>query len=145
RVPQRDRADGSPDRDAIDEERRRVVQQALSLEHVQDPTRQPQPTEDRRGRRGVRRGDDGAERDRGGDRQTSQPPADPRDGRGGQPDGDDDQGRERDDVPPEVAGRGVERRVQQGGGDEERERQIGLDFEPGGRGGEGQRGAGDRG
>src|SRR5438034_292623 len=75
---------------------------------------------------------------------SSQTPDVPRDGGGGQADGDDDQGRERDDVPPEVAGRGVERRVQQGGGDEERERQIGLDLELGARGGEGQRGAGDR-
>src|SRR5438874_2696134 len=82
-------------------------------------------TEDRRGCRGVRRGDDGAERDRGRDRKTSQPPADPRDGRGGQTNGDDDEGRERNDVPSQVAGRGVERRVQQDGGDEERERQIG--------------------
>ena len=143
-MSERDRADGGPDRDAIDEECRRVVQEALSLEHVQDPPRQAQPTEDRRGRRGVRRGDDGAERDRGGDRETSQPPADPRDRRGGQADGDDDEGHQWDDVPPEVAGRGVERRVQQDGGDEERERQIGLDLELGARGGEGQRGAGDR-
>ena len=144
RVAERDRADGGADRDAIDHEGRRVVQEALSLEHVQDPLRQAQPSENRRGRRGIRRGDDGAERNCGGDREAPQPPADPRNRRGGEPDGNDDEGRERDGVPPEVAGRRVECRVQQNGRDEERERQVGLDLELGARGHEGQRGAGDR-
>jgi hypothetical protein len=143
-VSERDRADGDPDRDAIDHERSRVVEQALSLEHVQDPPWQAKPTENRRGRRGIRRGDDGAERDCGGDRETPQTPPDPRNRRGGETDGNDDEGCERDDVPPEVAGRCVERRVQQDGGDEERKRQVGLDLELGTCRDEGQRGAGDR-
>src|SRR5262249_29049656 len=133
-----------PHRDAIDHERRRVVQEALSPEHMQDPPRQAQPTENRRGRRGIRRGDDGAERDGGGDRETTQPPADPRNRCRGETDGHADGGRGRDYVLPEVARRRVERRVQQDGSDEERERQVGLDLELGARRDEGQRGAGNR-
>ena len=142
-VAQCDRADGYSHRDAVDHERRRVVQEALSLEHVEYPPRQAQPTEDRRGRCGIRRRDDGAERDRGSDRETAQPPTDPCNRCRRETDRDDHQRHERDDVPPEVARRGVERGVQQDGSDEEREGQIGLDLEVGARGDEGQRGAGD--
>ena len=77
-VSERDRSDGGSDRDAIDDQRRRVVQEALAPEHVQEPPGQAQPTENRRSRRRIRRGDDGAESDGGGDRA-----ADPG-GRGGQ-------------------------------------------------------------
>src|SRR5262249_57158715 len=73
-----------------------------------------------------------------------QPPADPRTCGGGETDGRDEEGGEGDDAPPEVAGRRVERRVQQDGRDEERERQVGLDLELGACRNEGQRGAGDR-
>ena len=95
-------------------------------------------------RRGIGRRDDGAERDRGGDRETAQPPTDPRNRCRRETDGEDDQRHERDDVPPEVTRRGVECGVQQDGSDKEREGQIGLDLEVGTRGDEGQRGAGDR-
>ena len=56
----RHRADGQP----VDQQRGRVVQEALALEDRQDPMRRPELPQNRGRRRGVGRRDDGAERDR---------------------------------------------------------------------------------
>ena len=65
---------GRADRDAIDQERAGVVEQAFAFEDLQDPVRQVDLAEDGGRRRRVGRRDDGAERDRGGPGHVRQQP-----------------------------------------------------------------------
>ena len=51
-------------RESINQQRARVVQQTLAFEDGQQALRRPQPAKHRCRRGGVRRSDDGAERDR---------------------------------------------------------------------------------
>ena len=57
-------ADGGGHRDAVGDERGRVVDQALALDDVDDPPRHAEPAQDRRGGDRVGGGDDRAERER---------------------------------------------------------------------------------
>ena len=61
-------AAGHRDRDAIDRQRGRVVQEAFALEDRHDPPRHRQPCRDRGGRDFVRRRNDRPERDGDGPR-----------------------------------------------------------------------------
>src|SRR5262249_36748198 len=60
--------DGSGDGDPEQDQRRRIIDQALALEDRHDPPRQPDPPGDRGGGDRVRRRDHRAERERGGQR-----------------------------------------------------------------------------
>ena len=117
-LPHGDRAAGRRDRHAQRDDRGGVVDQALALQDRHDAPRQPDPAGDRRGRDGVRRRDDRAEREcrRPLDRQDRMHEhRDPGGGEQHQPDA--EQG-DRPPVRPEVDqrrpdGRGVEQRRQQ--------------------------------
>ena len=63
-------AGGRGDGDAVDRQRRRVVQQTLAFEDRHDLPRQSEPRRDRGGGDRVRRRDDGAQRDRDGPRKA---------------------------------------------------------------------------
>lgn len=97
-----------------------------------------------RGRRGgVGRRDDRAERDRGGEREPGEAPAEKCNRRGGQHDR---EYRERDHryhVAPQLLGRGVERRVEQSRSHEQRQGEVRLDADIGCERQEGDTGAGD--
>src|SRR5215203_3598921 len=60
------------DREAIDDQRGRVVGEALTLEHDKDPARQSKFAGDREWRDYVRRRDDGAEQETDAPRQSDQ-------------------------------------------------------------------------
>ena len=109
-----------------DQQRRGVVEQALALQHRDHPARHADAAEDRRGGGGVRRRDDGAERERGVERQADERDAEAGDRGRAQHDGED---REREERLPELArgdGGEVEGGVDQRRGDEESERSPGV-------------------
>lgn len=118
-----DRADG----DAIDQERGRVVEQALALQNLDHAVRQLHLAQDRdRGGR-VRRGHDGAERNRGGPGHVRhQPVRDVGHSGRGQADGGDDQGGDRNPIVAEIAQRGVEGGIEQDRCDKKSQCQVGL-------------------
>ena len=118
----RDGADGEP----VDQQRARVVQQALAFEDRQDAMRRPQLAEHGGCGDGVGRSDDGAERNRRRPRHRRDERAgDDGDGGGRESDREDDQARDRRPVVLEIPERRVVRRVEQDGGDEQRQRQLG--------------------
>ena len=97
-------ADGEP----IDQQRARVVQQALAFENRQQPMWRVQRPQHRGRGDGVRRRDDGAEGDRGGPgHRRDQCVRDERDGCGRQSHGKDDQAEDGRPVVPEVPERRV--------------------------------------
>ena len=112
-----------------DQQRRGVVEQALALQHRDHPARHADAAEDRRRGGGVRRCDDGAERQRGVERQADERDAEAGDGSRAQHDGED---REREERLPEFARRDggeVEGGVDQRRGDEEGERRPGVQID----------------
>ncbi len=114
-------------RNAVDQERAGVVEQAFAFEDFQDAVWQLDLTEDGRRRGRVRRRNDSAERNRGSPRHVRQQPVDEhRHCRGSEADRDEHQRRDRQPVIPEVAHRGVIRGIHQHGRHEQRQRQIGL-------------------
>ena len=94
----RDRPRDRPERGAEGDQRGRVVEQALALEDGDDPARHADAPRDGGGRDGVRRRDDGAERDRGGEGQPGQQ-EDGDAGHGERGDEDEPDGEQRD-LPP---------------------------------------------
>ena len=109
RLAHRDR-----DRDAIDEQRGRVVEQALAFEDLRETMRQPGMLQNRGRCRGIGRRDDGPEREGRGPRQRRHQPLDharDRDRRDRHR-GDDQRG-DRDPVLAQVASRRVVGRVEQ--------------------------------
>ncbi len=137
--------DRGADREAVDEQRARVVEEALSLEDHEQPVRRAELLEHRGGGRRVRRRDDGAERDRGRPRHVGDEQArDDGDDGDRERDGAEGEARDRAPVRAQVARRGVERGVDQHGRDEQRERELGIEHERRHAGDERERGAGER-
>ena len=115
------------DRDPVDQERAGVVEQAFAFEDFQDPIGQLDLPQNGRRRRGVRRRDDGAERDRGRPRHVRHQPADQERHRGGgQADRDKHQGGDRQPIVAKVAQRGVEGGIEQHRRYEQRQREVRL-------------------
>ena len=114
-------SDGKP----VDQKCAGVIQQALALENRQDPMRGAQLAEYGRCGDGVWRSDDGTERNRRspGHRRYERV-GDEGDGCRCESDGKDDQTGDRGPVVPEIPERCVVRRVEQDGGDEERQRKL---------------------
>ena len=114
------------DREAVDQQRAGVVQQALAFENRQDALGRPQLSQHGGGRRGVGWRDDGAERyGRGPWHGRHQRTGHRRDSDGGQADSHHDQAGDREPVVPEVPRRCIVRRVEQDGGHEKRQCQLG--------------------
>ena len=115
-------ADGEP----VNQERAGVIQEALAFEDGQDAMRRSKPAKHGRCGRGVRRCDDGAERDR---RRPwhfrDQRADDDGDGDGREADGEDHQAGDWRPVVLEVSGRCVVGRIEQDGCNEERQREFG--------------------
>ena len=123
------RRDGS-DGEAVDQERARVIQQALAFEDRQDAMRRPQRAEHGGRGDGVGRSDDGAERNRRRPRHRRDERADDDGDRGGrESDREHDQARDRRPVVLEISQRRVVRRIEQHGRDEERQRKLGRERE----------------
>ena len=120
--------EGSRDGETVDEERRRVVEEALPLQDHEHPVGRLELAE-HRGRRGrIGWGNDRAEGDRGGPRDVGHDPAHDH-GHRGDRESDRDE-RETGHDPPvllQVAGRRVERGVEEDRGHEERQRQLGIE------------------
>ncbi len=118
---------GDADGDAIDQERAGIVEQAFALQDFQDAIGQFHRAQDRGGRCGVRRRDDGPEHDRRRPRQVRhQPVRDHGDAGGRHANSDKHQGGDRQPVVPEIAQRGVIGRVEQHRRNEQRQRQFRL-------------------
>ena len=135
------RSDGQ----SVDQESRRVVQEALAREDRQDPMRRPELLQDRDRRRGIGRRHDRSERDRRrpGHRRHDRPCDDGHRGRR-QRDAHDRETRDGHPVVLEVPGRGVVRGIQKHRGDEDRERHFGIDRERRRARDEGEHGAAER-
>ena len=118
------------DGEAVDQERARIVEEALALEdHEQSMRRTELLEHGGRGRR-VRGCDDRAERDRDSPGHVGHEQAGhDRDDDDGQRDGADGEAGDRPPVRSEVARRRIERGVQQHGRDEEGERELGVQDE----------------
>ena len=143
--PERKPVTRRADREAVDEQRARVVEEALAFEDHEQPVRRAKLLEHRRRRRGVGRRDDRAERDRGRPRHVGhQHPRDDRDDDDRERDRAERQARDRAPVRAQVARRGVERGVEQHGRDEQRERELGIEHQRRHAGDQRQRGAGER-
>ena len=125
------RRDGS-NSEAVDQQSTRVVQQALAFEDRQDAMRRSQLAEHSRCGDSVGWRDDGAERNRRrpGHRRHERVDDDGNGG-GGESDREYDQARHRRPVVPEISERRVVRRVEQHGGDEKRQRELGRSVNDG--------------
>ena len=133
------------DRDAVDQQRAGVVEQAFAFENLLDAVRQIDLAQDRGGRRSVGRRDDGAERDRNRPWHVrAKPVRDDGDGAGRHPDRDQNERRYRQPVVSEVAQRGIESRIQQHRRHEQRQRQFRLQRPRRSAGHKGQQHAADR-
>ena len=128
-------------RHAIDEERRRIVEQAFTLQDGHDPVRGTELVEDGAGGGGIRRRHDGAERDGGGERKPGDLPADDCHCRGGKENRDNHQRSERQRIALEIARRSVECRIEQDRCDEKGQGEFGIDRDFGGEGEKGEAGA----
>ena len=119
-------------RQAVDEQRRGVVEQALSLEDDQQPVRRPELSQDCRRRGRIGRRHDRAERERrspghSGDHRAGSPS----DRGNGEQDQDDGQTHHRPEMPAKVSRRGVVRSVEQGGGHEQRQGELRIEGDRG--------------
>jgi hypothetical protein len=124
--PDRYRADRQP----IDQQRARVVEEALPFQDHEQAMRRPELLQHRRRRRGIRRGDDRTERDRGrprhlGDERTH----DHGHNRDRQHDRAESQARHRTPVRAEIARRGVECGVEQHRRHEQRQRELRIEHQ----------------
>ena len=129
-----------PHREAVDEEGRGVVEETLSFEDGHDPVRRPNLAENSGCRGRVRWRHDGAQGDGGRPRQARHERVGDEGNRGrGQENGPDGQAGHGHPVVPEIPGRRVIRCVEQHGGDEEGQSQLGIEDERGGAGHERQR------
>ncbi len=116
------------DSEAVDQECGRVVQQAFAFEDRQDAMRRSQWAKHGRCGDGVGWRDNGAERNRRSPWQRRDQCAnDNSNGDGRESNRDNDQARDRRPVVPEVPERRVIRRIEQYGGDEERQRELGRE------------------
>ena len=139
-----DAGDHRADREPVDQQRARVVEEALAFEDDEQPVRRPELLEHRGGGRRVGRRDDGAERDRGRPRHVGhEHPRHDGDDDDRERDGTEGEARDRAPVRAQVARRGVEGGVDQHRRDEQRERQLGIEHEGRHAGEERQRGAGE--
>jgi hypothetical protein len=122
----RDGTDGEP----VNEQRARVIQQALAFEDRKDAVRRTQVSKDGGCGDGIRRCDDRTEDDR---RRPwhfrDEGPRHNRDGNCCQPNRDNHQACHRRPVVSEIAERGVKSGIEQHGGDEEGEREFGRQRE----------------
>jgi hypothetical protein len=120
----RRRADG----DAVDQQRAGIVEEALPFQDDEQAVRRAELLQHRGRRRGIGRRDDRAERDGGGPRQSGHERArhecDRRNRQDHRAEGQAGNGAP---VGAEIAGGGVERRVEQHRGDEERERELRIE------------------
>ena len=132
-------------RQAINQQRRGVVQQAFALQDHHDSMRNVQPAHHRRGRHRVRRRDDGADGNaRGPGHVRHQVVNQPGDCGRRDAHRDEHQRHHRNPVALEIPQRGVEGRIEQGRCDEQCQRELRIQVERRRVRDEGQRGAAER-
>ena len=129
---------GRGDREAVGDDRRRVVEEALALKHGDQPLRKAQPVSDRCRRDGVGRRYDRAQRDGGRERHARhQPRNDHGHGERGREHQAQRQQRDRPSLPPQLARRGHVASREQDRRQKQEQDDLRLELDPGKAGHEG--------